>query len=305
MKLIIKGALGLHLLSSKLERDVFGRITKREAIFGTQTETIQYYYSERTDIFSAICSNIHLCPNSSLGILKEARSTNGVLQSEIHYEYKYDKHGNVEFIAFDEPFAENMRSIFVYKNIYVNDLLTETITIFENDGMEHEKTLYFYDDRNRIAKIERYNRIYGKDSESEEFRLYQIEDIAFEDDIIKKSVYLNNGILTHYDIMEIEDNKIIKRYLLNPAEGRYFWYISEFENKFEQGFCIIETSEETFNIELLQEILDYIITKKDPQKRLIVIINCGDSLPDAAFYEEGEEVVSHFKEKGLDISCAR
>ncbi|MCL2416114.1 MAG: hypothetical protein FWD01_04795, partial [Defluviitaleaceae bacterium] len=209
---------------------------------------------------------------------------------EYEYEYEYDEHDNIiceTKKGKDSLFGESESRIF-YKNSYIDNHLVESI-ITTSDGRELNKNLFFYDDKeNKLTRIERY----GKTDET--FQLFQTEYVVFNDNIIEKTVRLPNGVLAYYDIIEVNGNEIIKRYLLNPVKGDYYWYVGSLD----EHRCYICVSEEVLTVNIFREMLDYALTLKKSDNRMHVITDAPVIWPD----KEIGEVEESFKKMGLDVS---
>ena len=243
-----------------------------------------------------ICSDIH---NPGI-LLKEKHETTqkrndaSTYEKEIHereYTYEYDAHSNVtsvleKYKSNDWSDSQSLGEFYnLYNNKYVDNRLVE-VTIGSI-----EKNLYFYDEStDKITRIKRYYK--GS-------ILRQTEHIAFDENIVTKSVYLFNGtknVLAYYDVIEIQNDMAISRRCLNPTGGNYRWYISLAENGYYGISILLELSGD-----ILYEILNYIDGLKESNEYSLVVIYCYN-LNEWDTDKKINEVQNFFRKKGISVA---
>ncbi|MDR0958678.1 MAG: hypothetical protein LBM16_05650 [Clostridiales bacterium] len=215
-----------------------------------------------------------------------------------NYQYEYDKYNNKtkKFYKYysmgnskDNTFNyHESESQFFYTNEYDDDRLTKK-TCFR-DGVKIYENLYFYKE-NKLVRKERYSCL-------RESPLWLTDKYSYSGNKAYKIVYLDNGIVSYYNILEFNGDKVVKNTFRNPAKSKYHWSIETYEN----DYCDIFVSENYLSADNLFEILDY-VNKMRPKnaKRLSTIISTSEVMADME-EDEIRKVLHDFEELGVHVN---
>lgn len=262
-----------------IERDNCSRVVRR-------TENIDGETTIKTNLY-----------NNYGDLIKMDMKKNDVTFLEEIYDYEYDEYKNKKLkivkIIIDSNLSKSSSTtgytstIYHYINEYEDGKLIKKTCQF-GDTILYMNQYYYHEVK--LTRIERYNR-------PPRMELWRTELVDYEYNKVIKSIYLANGIISHYVNVNLMEGVPIKKTMTNPAKGKCHWEITYYDST----YCSVYVGESKLNAEILLEILGHIEKIKEMSSETItLLIECSDTMvntSDMNLYE----IETSYMERGISI----
>lgn len=217
-------------------------------------------------------------------ILREKTQRMGYVTSNMVYEYTYDHRLNPVKKKRNEgaiDFHGNRTVYNTYENIYDDEGRLIQVVQRYSDGRLIDRTEFIYYDDRLIKKETRYNN--GD---------YETIDYIYNDQgMLHEEIILKNGELSHYYQYSILEDGRIKKILLSPTRGKYHWGLTY---SLDDQSCTIDIHDPILTVDMIKEIMDYIIEKYGEINITVMIIFWGLNL---IYRYEDPEIYKYYEDK--------
>jgi|GEM_PF-3433329 len=255
-----------------IERDKYGNILRHLTQGGEYIREIMYQYNDHGDMTS-----------------RETYGKDGVLLDRNIIHNEYDNEGNLSYIKntfyLYDIVSRNMICThvteYMYDNIYdTNELLIEITSNYLspiNHGESYPTTNQMKKEVSYKEKFYYHNTLLIKKEHINYKNVgipVYISTYKYDNNnkIIEEHVYVGNNVLSHYiTYKHIEENRYCKT-IIGPSRSHYNWRIDTLID----ARCDITLYESYCNVELIKDVLTYVLMTYPTIKDVIISLNTAD-----------------------------
>lgn len=220
--------------------------------------------------------------NRKEDMVREKTKRMGKVDSEIIYENIYDEKLNLIEKRLNRHFTDtNDVVVYLYENIY--DEENKLLKTIEKDGEGNllGTTVFEYSKGQLIRKETKYKEGFYKTINyyyNDEGRLYE-------------QAISNCGEPSYYYNCSILEDGRVKRTLVNPAKSKYKWELGYGWGNVDS--CIIDMHEPALTVDMIKEIMDYIMVSYKDMITCVIISVLNMSL---LYKYENPEIYNYYRD---------